>query len=310
MTSNRYKILVLCLFSSISIGFSQEDGQSAELTAEVNSDAFQESFFEALKQKGIENYDRAIQALLECKKLQPDNEVVDYELGLNYMQQTNYIQAQEYFERAVSVDSKNKWYQDALLFCLLKQHNYHAAVPVAEHLLSLDTDYYKTLADIYMQLGQDAQAKKIIDKMQAQGIDLNAAAQLENRLRINTHTQVVLDMDQNQSSSSTAALNSPMDQYSAQIEKQFKKTDYAEALRYSSEAIDNFPTQPLFYLYKARSLNKLQNHKMAIQILEQGLTYILDEDQMTNNFYKEFVVAYMALGDQQKVDHYQGMIKN
>src|SRR5690606_22337668 len=174
MTSNRYKILVLCLFSSISIGFSQEDGQSAELTAEVNSDAFQESFFEALKQKGIENYDRAIQALLECKKLQPDNEVVDYELGLNYMQQTNYIQAQEYFERAIDTDPSNKWYQDALLSCLLTQHNYSAAVPVAEKLLAMDVDYYKSLARIYILLGEEQQAKKVLDKMQVEGIDLTA----------------------------------------------------------------------------------------------------------------------------------------
>ncbi len=310
MAPNRYKILILCLFSAVSIGFSQEDGQSAEVSEEQNSDAFQEHFFEALKQKGIENYDRAIQELLECKKLRADNEVVDYELGLNYMQQTNYLQAQQHFERAVTVDPENKWYQDALLICLLTQHNYYAAVPVAEVLLTMDTDYYKTLADIYIELGEGAQAKKIIDKMRSEGIDMDAAAQLENRLRIHEHTEAMLETTPTENSTHAEAMASPIDQYREQIEKQFIKTDYAEALRFSSEAIDNFPTQPLFYLYKARSLNKLQNHKMAIQILEDGLSYILEEDEMLNNFYKEFVVAYMALGDQQKVDHYQGMIKN
>ena len=310
MASNRYKILVLCLCMAISIGFSQEDGQSAELTEEINADAFQEHFFEALKQKSIENYDRAILALLECKKLQADNEVVDYELGLNYMKQTNYIQAQQHFETAVSVDPSNMWYKDALLNCLLKQRNLHAAATVAENLLGMDTDYYKILADIYIELGEVSQAEKIIAKMQAEGIDVSAAAQLKTKLMMREHTKAMLSGDQAEPQLALETKSSPTDQYKEQIEKQLERTDYAEALRFSSEAIDNFPTQPLFYLYKAQSLNKLQNHSMAIQILEDGLSYILEQDDMKNNFYKEFVVAYRALGNQQKVDHYQGMIKN
>lgn len=309
MAPSRFKILVVWFFAAVCIGFSQEKGQSAELTEELNSDAFQEFFFEALKQKSIENYDRAIQALLECKKLQPNNEVVDYELGLNYMEQTNYIQAQEYFERAIDTDPSNKWYQDALLSCLLTQHNYSAAVPVAEKLLAMDVDYYKSLARIYIQLGEEQQAKKVLDKMQVEGIDLTAVTQLKNELLMRGRTQAIVEVEQTHENPEEA-LNSPVDQYKKQIEKQFKKTDFAEALHFSSEAIDNFPTQPLFYLFKAQALNKLQNYKMAIQILEQGLSYILDDQEMENNFYKEFVVAYTAVGDKKKTDHYRGMIKN
>lgn len=310
MVSIRYKIVVLSLVLTVSIGFSQQQGVSADRSEQVNSDAFQEHFFEALKQKSIENYDRAIIALLECKKLQENNEVVDYELGLNYMQQTNYIQAQQHFEVATTADPSNIWYQDALLNCLIKQDNYHAAVSVAESLLSMDKDYYKVLAEIYIELGQWVQAKKIIDKMLEEGIDIGEATQLQSKLRMQTQTEKRLASEEGATNSIPELLNSPMDQYKNQIEKQLEKTDYAEALHYSSEAIDNFPTQPLFYLYKARSLNKLQNYKMAIQILEDGLSYILDPGEMENNFYKEFVVAYTALGDHQKVDYYQKKIKN
>src|SRR5690606_13676214 len=81
----------------------------------------------------------------------------------NYMQQTNYIQAQQHFEVATTADPSNIWYQDALLNCLIKQDNYHAAVSVAESLLSMDKDYYKVLAEIYIELGQWVQAKKIIE---------------------------------------------------------------------------------------------------------------------------------------------------
>lgn len=37
-----------------------QEEESAEISLELYSDEFQEYFFEALKQKGIENYDKAI----------------------------------------------------------------------------------------------------------------------------------------------------------------------------------------------------------------------------------------------------------
>jgi len=46
---------------------------SAEVFLEEYSDDFEEAFFEALKQKGIENYDRAINLFLECKRLDAKN---------------------------------------------------------------------------------------------------------------------------------------------------------------------------------------------------------------------------------------------
>ena len=52
-------------------------------------DAFQESFFEALKQKGIENYDRAIEALDVCIALRPEEAILYFEKAKNYAAQGN-----------------------------------------------------------------------------------------------------------------------------------------------------------------------------------------------------------------------------
>ena len=46
---------------------------------------FQDNFFEALKQKGIENYDKAIESLLICKEKEPENTVIYIKLGKNYL---------------------------------------------------------------------------------------------------------------------------------------------------------------------------------------------------------------------------------
>ena len=57
-----------------------KEEESSEVFLEEYTDEFQEKFFEALKQKGIENYDRAVNLLLECKRLDPNNSVLDHEL--------------------------------------------------------------------------------------------------------------------------------------------------------------------------------------------------------------------------------------
>jgi len=43
-------------------------------------DEFQEHFYEALKQKGIENYDRAVKSLLKCLNLDDSKAVIYFEL--------------------------------------------------------------------------------------------------------------------------------------------------------------------------------------------------------------------------------------
>ena len=54
-------------------------------TEEENSLKFQTHFFEALKQKAIENHDKAITALERCLKLDANNATIYHELGKNYL---------------------------------------------------------------------------------------------------------------------------------------------------------------------------------------------------------------------------------
>ena len=49
----------------------------------AKTDEFDNNFFEAIKQKGMENFDKAIESLEKCANLQPKNAVVYFELGKN-----------------------------------------------------------------------------------------------------------------------------------------------------------------------------------------------------------------------------------
>ena len=74
-------ILIIPVFS-----FSQEDVASREeKVIEQESINFQTFFFEALQQKAIENYDKAIFALEACNNIDSKNVAVLYELSKNYV---------------------------------------------------------------------------------------------------------------------------------------------------------------------------------------------------------------------------------
>nr|HMQ42810.1 hypothetical protein [Mariniflexile sp.] len=60
----------------------------------------------------------------------------------------------------------------------------------------------------------------------------------------------------------------------------------------SSEVLQKYPSQPLFYLINGIALNQLNKSKQAIDILESGLDYIIDDPKMEIDFYKQLSMAY------------------
>ena len=67
------------------------------------SDDFQENFFEALKQKGIQNYDRAILALNKCIQMEPDRDFLYFERAKNFTARKEYDRAEEDLEKSLSL---------------------------------------------------------------------------------------------------------------------------------------------------------------------------------------------------------------
>lgn len=294
------RALIMMVYITSTLAMAQES--AADVSNETNEDAFQEHFYEALKQKGIENYDRAITALLVCKELEPANDVIDYELGLNYMYQHKYVQAQPYLEAAISKRSNNKWYLDALLTCYKNQQNIAKAIEVASKLSATNPNYKGVLADLYIEQQEYDKALVVIDEMDASGVQRAEAAQKRSKVIM---LQNISALAKPKSAERSSSVNNPIDDYKNQILKQQERTDYKEMLSVSSDALDNFPTQPDFYYLKGVALNKLQEYKMATEVLEEGLGYLLDDKQLENNIFKELMFAYNKLGETEKSNEYQ-----
>ncbi len=128
-------------------------------------DEFQEHYFEALKQKGIENYDRAVASLQKCLNLKSDEPAVYFELGKNYNKLKNYGAAEDALKKAVSMDEGNEWYLDELYEVYAQQNDYKNAIKTVEKLASHHPDYKEDLATLYVRTENYKDALKLLDEL-------------------------------------------------------------------------------------------------------------------------------------------------
>ena len=67
---------------------------------------------------------------------------------------------------------------------------------------------------------------------------------------------------------------------------------YSDALNMSEEALEIFPAQPLLYLLNGVANNNVNRPKDAIESLELGVDYIIDDAKMEIDFYKQLSIAH------------------
>lgn len=130
-----------------------------------NSDAFQESFFEALKQKAIENHDRAIVALEKCIAIDNSQAILYYELGKNYNKLKNFGAAEDALKKAINKEPDNEWYLDELYEVYVLQKDYDKAIKTVKQLVKYHPDYKEDLASIYLRTKRYKEALKMLDEL-------------------------------------------------------------------------------------------------------------------------------------------------
>ena len=128
-------------------------------------DEFQNAFYEALLQKGIENHDKAITALEKCKKLQPENAVVYSEMGKNYLPQKKYKEAYDSFEKAATIDPKNMWFWVGMYDVCYETKDYIQAIVIVNKLIEFKKEYQEDLVSLYMNTQQFDKALDLINQL-------------------------------------------------------------------------------------------------------------------------------------------------
>jgi tetratricopeptide (TPR) repeat protein len=158
-----YKIIAFLFLFQISFGqINPEEVETAENEFETN-------FFDALKEKAIENYDKAIIALQKCLLKEPLNPEIHYQLGVNYLAQKKYVEAENAFQKAVDLEPNQRWYWNGLYDVHYQTKAYEKAIIIVEKLVTFDANMKEDLVSLYMNTQQFDKAKIVINDIESKG---------------------------------------------------------------------------------------------------------------------------------------------
>jgi len=391
-------------------------------------DAYQEHFFEALKQKGIENYQRSVDALLKCIKIDDTDPTLFFELGKNYKALKNFGAAEDALKEAISKSPENEWFLDELYDVYMQQNDIDKALKTVKQLVRFHPDYKQDLASLYIEAEKYKNALDILDELDKEfgynqdrdylrnqiydltGNDDDRIENLEDRVKNNPEdeasylrliyrysetgdTKKAFDtakalqtsnpesrlvhlalykfyLDDNATNdainSMKIVLTSPeikaeakakvlkdfvnfvskhpeyepqlieitaliddnespktlreLAQYHLKINDKAKALGYleaileedpndfntikdvlmlrldlnkdAEAAKLSAETLELYPAQPILYLVNGVANNKLNQSKKAIESLEMGVDFVVDDSKMLSDFYTQLSIAH------------------
>ena len=129
------------------------------------TDEFQEAFFEALKQKAIENYDRAIESLDKCISLRPQESILYFEKGKNLALTGNTQEAENNYLKALQLNPDQPDIMKSLYEIYYAQQNFGKAIDLVKKLAAFDLHYKEDLARIYLRTQDYEQALALLEEL-------------------------------------------------------------------------------------------------------------------------------------------------
>jgi len=279
--------------------------ESAEVFLEEYSDEFEEAFFEALKQKGIENYDRAINLFLECKRLDAENIVIDHELAKAYYSNKNYNLARDYGVAALISDPENSWYLNTLVDILEKQGGSVEGLEMS--ILSDNLKLQENLALIYYKKEKYEAALTILKKLKKTTFLDDLTSKINDSIEKRDKNSQKMTFSARATNTSQAA--SSMNGYKGRIQGLIRTNNHMILKQVAAEALENFPSQPYFYYAQGYAFNKTGKYRDAIEVLEASLDYMIGDVSLANRIYTELSEAYNGINNSVKANMYLRKVK-
>ena len=304
----RWVFGALCYLALSSLGFGQDEQESAELTLEEYTDEFQEHFFEALKQEGIENYERAIEELFKCKELDPDNAVLDQEIAQSYFRLKNYGQAELFYKAALEKEPTNPFYLSGLFELYRAINDLDSAVSIANRIIKKDEMFKEELAEIYVRKRSFDKALALLEQLDNTYGNSPTRDSLRSRIKRIGRLQSVVESKTTEPIAPSAA-KSELEQMLSELATLQKNDDFDNLLKKSNAALSLYPSQPKLYLYNGVALIGKAQYQKAIFSLESGLDYIIEDTDLELKFYSQLMQVFERLSDRKKYNEYKKKLK-
>ena len=288
--------------------------KTKEITEEIieeNTIKFQEYFFKSLSEKSIKNYQIAIQNLEECNAILPNDKAVFFELSKNYLLLNRTSEALQYINNALLLAPSNFWMLKHLVAIHKKDKNYQEAINTQLIIVEQKPKQRAELIYLYYLNDEYMQALSLIDVFEKDYGLTTRLKQLKNKLVLRNKPQTVIStIDSLPKLISDFKLNPPSFNTLKKILTLAIKDDIPAYHMYSNLAIDLFPAQPFSYLSKGRALQLQGKHQEAIDILEIGIDFIIENSLLEVQFYTILISAYKRLNQPQKALEYKMKLQN
>ncbi len=274
-----------------------------ELIDEEKNLEFQTHFFEALKQKAINNYAKAIESLELCMAIDSSSKAVEFEFSKNYLELKKYFEAEIFIDKALLKDPTNVYLLKHKVAIYKAQRNFEAAIKIQQKIVETNAEYADELVLLYLQNQNFEQAASLIVEIDEKALATSKIKgykeYLENRKKAIEKTTVKPQVS-NEAVDISTLKNEYANNKEYKILQQILKTELSTGrfdLLYidSKDALELFPTQPFLYLMNGLALNKLTKYNEAIAVLSIGIDFVIDNIELEASYYEQLSIAYEGL---------------
>ncbi|MCF2874799.1 MULTISPECIES: tetratricopeptide repeat protein [unclassified Tenacibaculum] len=286
----------------------QDSIPSSEDVSENDNIEFQENFFKALSNKAIFNYQKAIENLEKCNELDPNNKSVLFELSKNYVKLGRNNEALEYIKAAVEIDNENIWLLEHQVHILRKIAAFDEAIEVQEKIASKYPKKKRFLVFLHLQNRDVTSAKKVLSELEKSKL-LNARLRvIQEKLEETRPSKENIKKEENTIVSTDLRANFEKEKSFNNLKLLLNKlssNNDDDLLKYSEQGLALFPAQPFVYFMNGKALNNKSQFKKAIQSLQNGVDFVIDNNEIEAKFYLEIARAYEGLNNPEKVKTYK-----
>lgn len=295
---------IVLLLSLVAV--SQEDVASNEaMLVEQEEINFQTFFFEAIQQKSIGNFDKAVFALEACNNIEKDNVAVLFELSKNYAFLFKYTEAEYYILKGLEKEPLNLYMLRHLQEIKTKQNDYQGAIKVQNRIVKLRPNEEADLVILYIKSGKMDEAIALLKKLDKtdrvpEGLESLKESLLQEAPKVMApDSNPIVEVSKSKADllRDDYELKRDFNSMKLLLERELKTKQFLELLKDSEKGLEMFPAQPFLYLMNGRALNNLRKYEEALKSLEDGLDYLIEDDLMKVDFLKEMSLSYKGMGN-------------
>lgn len=294
-------ILFLIGVCNPSVSFSQDSIPIVSNLKEDNFLKFQDHFFKALAQKSIYNYRVAIQNLEKCNELKPKEASVLFEMSKNYLLLKKNFEAEEFAKQALIIKPNDYWILKHLLKVYIASRNIQKSIFIQEKLAIQNPKEKEKLVYLYYQNNQIEKSKKTLIELEKSNLLTKRLLQFKKRFqkKISKKKGYIKKEKPKAEDLESLILKFEKDKTFATLRKILTlsaEKNKSVLFIYSKKGLELFPAQAVVYVMNAKALNNQKKYKEAINQLQNGIDFVIDNNSLEADFYEELSVSYLGLG--------------